>query len=67
MKAKVDIKRVQARLLEMAITISKILEQNDIPYQIAFGTLLGAVRHGGLFHGMMILTFFSLMILMIEQ
>lgn len=43
----IDIKRVQKRLLEMAVAISEILERNNIPYQIAFGTLLGAVRHGG--------------------
>lgn len=43
----VDIKRVQSRLLEMAVNIRDILERNEIPYEIAFGTLLGAVRHGG--------------------
>lgn len=43
----VDIKRVQARLLEMGVAITQILEKHDISYQIAFGTLLGAVRHGG--------------------
>ena len=42
-----DIKRVQDRLFAMAKTIATILEKNDIPYEIAFGTLLGAVRHGG--------------------
>ena len=42
-----DIKRVQNRLLEMAKATAAILEKNNIPYQIAFGTLLGAVRHGG--------------------
>lgn len=42
-----DVKRVQDRLLEMAREIAAILEANDIPYQIAFGTLLGAVRHKG--------------------
>ena len=42
-----DIQRVQDRLLTMAKTIATILEKNDIPYEIAFGTLLGAVRHGG--------------------
>lgn len=42
-----DVKRVQDRLLEMAKAIATILEKNNIPYEIAFGTLLGAVRHGG--------------------
>lgn len=41
----VDIKRVQDVLLSMAKKIADILEKNDIPYMIAFGTLLGAVRH----------------------
>ena len=43
----IDIKRVQKRLLEMAVAIRDILESNSIPYQIAFGTLLGAIRHKG--------------------
>lgn len=42
-----DVKRVQERLLEMAIKIRNVLEANDIPYILAFGTLLGAVRHKG--------------------
>lgn len=31
----------------MAKKIAAILEKNDIPYEIAFGTLLGAIRHKG--------------------
>ena len=42
-----NVRKVQARLLEMAVKIAGILERNDVPYQIACGTLLGAVRHGG--------------------
>lgn len=42
-----DIKRVQTRLLEMGKNIAFILENNNIPYMITFGTLLGAVRHKG--------------------
>lgn len=42
-----DIKRVQNRLLKLAVCVKDILERNDIPYFIAYGTLLGAVRHGG--------------------
>lgn len=47
MEISFDIKRVQARLLEMAVAIATALEKNNIPYEIAFGTLLGAVRHNG--------------------
>ena len=42
-----DIKKVQCRLLEMAIEIRNILESHDIPHIITYGTLLGAVRHKG--------------------
>lgn len=43
----IDIRQVQQRLLSMAVEIRDVLEKHNIPYQIAFGTLLGAVRHGG--------------------
>lgn len=43
----VDIARVQARLLEMAKQVTTILEKNNIPYMISYGTLLGAIRHQG--------------------
>ena len=43
----INIGRLQQRLLSMAVEIRDVLEKNNIPYQIAFGTLLGAVRHGG--------------------
>jgi lipopolysaccharide cholinephosphotransferase len=42
-----DLGRVQARLLEMGKTVAEVLERNSVPYMIAYGTLLGAVRHGG--------------------
>ncbi len=42
-----DIKGVQSLLLKMAIEIRNILEDNNIPYFITYGTLLGAVRHEG--------------------
>lgn len=38
---------VQKRLLEMAVTITRILERNQIPYTITYGTLLGSIRHKG--------------------
>ena len=42
-----DVKKVQARLLKMALVIRDILEKHQIPYFITYGTLLGAVRHKG--------------------
>lgn len=42
-----DVRKVQIRLLEMAVAIRDILESYNIPYFITYGTLLGAVRHGG--------------------
>ena len=43
----INVKLVQKRLLEMALSIAAIFEDNDIPYMIAYGTLLGAIRHKG--------------------
>ena len=42
-----DIKKVQQELLGMTKIITQILEQHDIPYFIAFGTLIGAVKLQG--------------------
>lgn len=42
-----ELQRVQQRLLVMGKTIAEVLERNNIPYMITFGTLLGAVRHKG--------------------
>ena len=42
-----DIRKVQLRLLEMAVAIRGVLENHDVPHMITYGTLLGAVRHKG--------------------
>ena len=42
-----EIALVQNRLLQMGKTVCNLLEENGVPYMIAFGTLLGAVRHEG--------------------
>jgi len=42
-----DIRTVQQCLLRMAKEIAGVLEGNGIQYFIAYGTLLGAVRHQG--------------------
>lgn len=41
------IKKVQCRILEMATATRDILESNNIPYFITYGTLLGAVKYKG--------------------
>ncbi len=41
------IRKVQSRLLEMAKTITGILDKHGLEYFITLGTLLGAVRHKG--------------------
>ena len=42
-----DINRVHERVLYMATSIRDILTAHNIPYSLAYGTLLGAVRHQG--------------------
>lgn len=42
-----DVKKVQRRLLEMAVAVRDVLEHYNLPYFITYGTLLGAVRHKG--------------------
>ena len=41
------LKRLQSIEFEMAVIIRDIFERNDIRYVIEYGSLLGAVRHGG--------------------
>ena len=41
------LKKLQDILFEMAVVIKDIFERNGIRYVIEYGTLLGAVRHGG--------------------
>ena len=40
-------RKVQLRLVDILIEIDKICRKHNIQYWITFGTLLGAVRHGG--------------------
>ena len=41
------LREMQLRLLHILVEIDKVCKENDIRYWIDFGTLLGAVRHGG--------------------
>lgn len=42
-----SLNEVKKVLIEMMETIKTICEENDIPYFLSDGTLLGSVRHGG--------------------
>ena len=42
-----DVRRVQKRLLEMAVFTSDVLKEAGIKHSLALGSLLGAVRHKG--------------------
>lgn len=41
------LRKMQLRILEILVEIDKICRKHEIDYWIDFGTLLGAVRHGG--------------------
>ncbi len=45
--AKGELKEWQLECLDLMRTLDKICRENDIPYWLDFGTLLGAVRHKG--------------------
>ena len=42
-----ELRKAQLRMVEMLAFLDKICKENNIVYFLAFGTLLGAVRHGG--------------------
>ena len=41
------LRRVQLGILDILIEVDKVCRENNIEYWLDFGTLLGAVRHGG--------------------
>ena len=41
------LRQMQLRLLDIMVEIDKVCRKHDIKYWIDFGSLLGAVRHGG--------------------
>jgi lipopolysaccharide cholinephosphotransferase len=45
--ADTNLRRAQLRMLDILSDVSAICDKHSIPYWIDYGTLLGAVRHGG--------------------
>lgn len=41
------LRKAQLRMLDILIEVDKICKEHNIPYWIDYGTLLGAIRHGG--------------------
>jgi len=41
------LRKAQLRMLDILVEVDKICRKHNIPYWIDYGTLLGAVRHGG--------------------
>jgi len=42
-----ELRKAQLRMLDILREVDKICRKHDIPYWIDYGTLLGAIRHGG--------------------
>lgn len=42
-----ELRKAQLKMLDILNVVSKICDNNNIPYWLSFGTLLGAVRHKG--------------------
>ena len=55
-----DIEKTQKKSVEMMSVIVNIFEKHGIDYMIAHGTLLGLIRHTGIFRGTMTATCSSL-------
>ena len=44
---KLELKEVQRTALDVLIKIDEICKKLDLEYSLAYGTLIGAVRHNG--------------------
>ena len=42
-----DLRKVQLRMLAILVEVDKICRKHNISYWVEYGTLIGAVRHGG--------------------
>ena len=41
------LRKAQLRMLDILVEVDKVCKRHNIPYWVDYGTLLGAVRHGG--------------------
>lgn len=47
MLSKVELTRIQALQLELLVELDRLCRRHGLIYSLAYGTLLGAIRHGG--------------------
>lgn len=50
----IDIKEAHRRMLYLLQSFDTVCKKHDIDYWLDYGTLLGAIRHQGLFLGIQI-------------
>ena len=50
-----EMKRYWAAMLEVYDQVARVCRKHGLNFYADYGTLIGAVRHAGSFHGMMIL------------
>lgn len=47
MKREYSLQEIQDKELEILTFFHELCTENEIPYSLAYGTMIGAVRHGG--------------------
>lgn len=49
-----EIEKIKKIVLEITVDVVALCEEMNIPYMLGGGSALGAIRHQGFIHGMMI-------------